>query len=212
MPKKRGKIIQFVKFREPHKAEDGVRTSEEMDANPRSKTHIQMPRKRRQSLHHWTVKGWVAPSPFLTEIMRSPVIAPPTLRGTAVLEVRGSGLPPAEERRGPDPADQQEKVEEMGHPQGQSQRISELRRDRSEGSLRRGRCHGPDLAEFHWHVSSKKKELPPQKILKCGCIYLKWTKPSQIGPRRKNGRLDGRHTKPPPGLCANRYSPIFAAA
>jgi len=86
MAKKRGKIIQFVKFREPHKAEDGVRTSEEMDANPRSETLIQMPRKRRQSLHHWTFKGWVAPSPFLTEIMRSPVIAPPTLRGTAMLE------------------------------------------------------------------------------------------------------------------------------
>jgi 8-oxo-dGTP pyrophosphatase MutT (NUDIX family) len=86
MAKNRGKIIQFVKFREPHKAEDGVRTSEEMDANPRSETLIQMPRKRRQSLHHWTFKGWVAPSPFLTEIMRSPVIAPPTLRGTAMLE------------------------------------------------------------------------------------------------------------------------------
>ena len=51
MANKRGKIIQFVKFREPHKAEDGVRTSEEMDANPRSETLIQMPRKRRQTLH-----------------------------------------------------------------------------------------------------------------------------------------------------------------
>jgi hypothetical protein len=69
MAKKRGTIIQFVKFREPHKAEDGVRTSEEMDANPRSETLIQMPRKRRQSLHLWTFKGWVAPSPFLTEIL-----------------------------------------------------------------------------------------------------------------------------------------------
>jgi 8-oxo-dGTP pyrophosphatase MutT (NUDIX family) len=86
MAKKRGKIIQFVKFREPHKAHDVVRTSEEIDANPRSKTLMQMPRKHRQSLHHWTFKGCVAPSPFLTEIMRSPVIAPPTLRGTAILE------------------------------------------------------------------------------------------------------------------------------
>ena len=58
----------------------------------------------------------------------------------------------------------------------------------------------------------QKKELPPQRILKCGYIYLKWTRPSQIGPRRENGRLDGRHAKPLPGSCVNRYSPIFVAA
>jgi len=86
MAKKRGKIIQFVKFREPHKADDVVRTSEEIDANPRSKTLMQMPRKHRQSLHHWTFKGWAAPSPFLAELMRSPLIAPPALPGTAILE------------------------------------------------------------------------------------------------------------------------------
>jgi ADP-ribose pyrophosphatase YjhB (NUDIX family) len=45
-----------------------------------------MPQKRRQSLHHWTFKGWAAPSPFLAELMRSPLIAPPALPGTAILE------------------------------------------------------------------------------------------------------------------------------
>jgi ADP-ribose pyrophosphatase YjhB (NUDIX family) len=84
--KKRGKIIQFVKSRKTHKADDGVRTSEEIDANSRSETFIRMPQKRRQSLHHWTFKGWAAPSPFLAELMRSPLIAPPALPGTAILE------------------------------------------------------------------------------------------------------------------------------
>ena len=86
MVKKRGKIIQFVKSRKTHKADDGVRTSEQIDANSRSETLIQMPRKRRQSLHHWTFKGWAAPSPFLAEMMRSPITASPVLRGTAIVE------------------------------------------------------------------------------------------------------------------------------
>ena len=79
--KKRGKIIRFVRSPKTHKADDGVRTSEEIDANSRSETFIRMPRKRRQSLHHWTFKGWAAPSPFLAELMRSPLIAPPCAAG-----------------------------------------------------------------------------------------------------------------------------------
>jgi 8-oxo-dGTP pyrophosphatase MutT (NUDIX family) len=42
--------------------------------------------KGRQSLHHWTFKEWTAPPPFLVKMMRSPMITPPALRGTAILE------------------------------------------------------------------------------------------------------------------------------
>ena len=160
--KKRGKIIQFVKFRKPHKADDVVRTSEEIDANPRSKTLMQMPRKHRQSLHHWTFKGCVAPSPFLTEIMRSPVIAPPALRGTAILE---SGVLAYRRRKNGEVLIllvSKKRSKKWGIPKAES-RISELWRDRCQGSIRRGRCHGPDLAEFHWHVSSKKRNSHPKE-------------------------------------------------
>src|ERR1700757_4474259 len=77
---------------------------------------------------------------------------------------RGSGLSPAEERRGSDPASRQTPIQEMGHPQGQGQRIFEPWRDRFQGSFRRGRCHRPDLAEFHRHVSSKKGNSHPKNI------------------------------------------------
>jgi ADP-ribose pyrophosphatase YjhB (NUDIX family) len=86
MAKKQGKIIHFVKSHEPRKTDHEVRTSEKIDANAHSETLIQMPPKRRRSLHHWTFKGWTAPSPFLAEMMRSPTIAPPALPGTAILE------------------------------------------------------------------------------------------------------------------------------
>ena len=93
MAKKRGKIIQFAKFRETHRADDethraddDVRTSKERGANARSETLIRTPRKHRQSLHHWTFKGWTAPSPFLAEMMKSPIAPPPMLRRTAILE------------------------------------------------------------------------------------------------------------------------------
>jgi ADP-ribose pyrophosphatase YjhB (NUDIX family) len=85
MGKKQGKIIQF-EFRSPHRADDDVRTSEKRSANSRSVTLIRTPRKRRQTLHHWTFKGWTALSPFLAEMMRSPITAPPALPGTAILE------------------------------------------------------------------------------------------------------------------------------
>jgi hypothetical protein len=64
MAKKQGKIIQFVKSREPRKTDHEVRTSEKIDANAHSETLIQMPLKRGRSLHHWTFKGWTAPSLF----------------------------------------------------------------------------------------------------------------------------------------------------
>src|ERR1700730_2492830 len=87
MAKKGGRIIQFAKFREPHRADEDVRTSEkERGANARSETLIRTPRKGRQPHHHWIFKGWTAPSPFLTEMMRSPITAPPVLRGMAILE------------------------------------------------------------------------------------------------------------------------------
>ena len=86
MAEKQGKIIQFVKSREPRKTDHEVGTSEKIDANAHSETLIQMPPKRRRSLHHWTFKGWTAPSPFLAEMMRSPTIAPPALPGTSILE------------------------------------------------------------------------------------------------------------------------------
>src|SRR5580693_7109273 len=87
MAKKRGRIIQFAKFREPHRADEDVRTSkQERGANARSETLITTPRKGGQPRHNWTFKGGTAPSPFLAEMMRSPITAPPVLRGTAILE------------------------------------------------------------------------------------------------------------------------------
>jgi hypothetical protein len=83
---KTGNIIQFVKSRKPRKADDEVRTSEKIDANSRSGTLMPMSLKGRQSLHHWTFKEWTAPPPFLVKMMRSPMITPPALRGTAILE------------------------------------------------------------------------------------------------------------------------------
>jgi 8-oxo-dGTP pyrophosphatase MutT (NUDIX family) len=86
MGKKQGKVIQFAKFREPHRADGDVRTSEERGANARSETLIRTPRKGGQARHHWTFNGWTVPSPFLAEMMRSPITPPPALRGTAMLE------------------------------------------------------------------------------------------------------------------------------
>jgi hypothetical protein len=87
MAKKRGRIIQFAKFREPHRADEDVRTSkQERGANARSETLITTPRKGGQPRHNWTFKGGTAPSPFLAEMMRSPITASPVLRGTAILE------------------------------------------------------------------------------------------------------------------------------
>jgi hypothetical protein len=83
---KTSNIIQFVKSRKPRKADDEVRTSEKIDANSRSGTLMPMSLKGRQSLHHWTFKEWTAPPPFLVKMMRSPMITPPALRGTAILE------------------------------------------------------------------------------------------------------------------------------
>jgi 8-oxo-dGTP pyrophosphatase MutT (NUDIX family) len=87
MAKKRGRIIQFAKFHEPHRADEDVRTSEEeRGANARSETLIRTPRKGGQPRQDWTFKGWAACSPFLAEMMRSPITASPVLRETAILE------------------------------------------------------------------------------------------------------------------------------
>jgi len=87
MAKKHGKIIRLAEFREPHSADhDESLSEEERHANSRSETLKRTPRKGRQWRRHWTFNGWTAPSPFLAEMMRSPITAPPTLRGTAMFE------------------------------------------------------------------------------------------------------------------------------
>jgi hypothetical protein len=87
MAKKHGKIIKFAEFRKPHGADhDESLSEEERDANSRLETLIRTPRKGGRSRHHWTFKGWTAPSPFLAEMMRSPISAPAMLRGTAMFE------------------------------------------------------------------------------------------------------------------------------
>jgi 8-oxo-dGTP pyrophosphatase MutT (NUDIX family) len=86
MAKKRGKIIQLAKFREPNRADDDVSTSAERGANARPENFIRTPRKGGQPGHHWTFKGWTGPSPFLAEMMRSPITAPPLLQGAPMLE------------------------------------------------------------------------------------------------------------------------------
>src|SRR5438552_10351351 len=58
----------------------------------------------------------------------------------------------------------------------------------------------------------QKKELPPQKILKCGFICLRWMRRFRIGPRKKNARRDGYHVRLLPESFVSRYSRIFVAA
>src|SRR5262245_38622850 len=81
---RKAKIMQFTKFRKSHSADHDARQPEERDS--RSQTLKQMARKGGRPLHHWTFKGWIAPSPSLADMMRSPVTAPPMQRGTAMLE------------------------------------------------------------------------------------------------------------------------------
>jgi hypothetical protein len=88
MVKKQGKIINLAEFREPHNTDDDVTTSgAESGTASRSETLIRKPRKGGQPpLRRWTFSGWSARSPFLAEMMRSPMTAPPVMRGTAMLE------------------------------------------------------------------------------------------------------------------------------
>jgi ADP-ribose pyrophosphatase YjhB (NUDIX family) len=85
MAKKQRKIIQLARFRKAHRADK--RMSEEAPGTtfgPESLTPAE--RKERHSGHRWILKGWTAPSPFLAEMVRSPITAPPMQRGTAMLE------------------------------------------------------------------------------------------------------------------------------
>jgi 8-oxo-dGTP pyrophosphatase MutT (NUDIX family) len=87
MAKKQAKVIKLAKFREAQQADDGIKALEqESGSNSRSQALLQKPRKSGRPLRHWTFKGWTAPSPFLAEMMRSPITAPPMQRGTAMLE------------------------------------------------------------------------------------------------------------------------------
>jgi ADP-ribose pyrophosphatase YjhB (NUDIX family) len=87
MAKNRAKVIKLAKFREAQQANDGIRAlEEESGSNCRSRALLRKPRKSRRPLRHWTFKGWTAPSPFLAEMMRSPLTAPSMQRGTAMLE------------------------------------------------------------------------------------------------------------------------------
>ncbi|MFL5269042.1 MAG: NUDIX hydrolase [Stellaceae bacterium] len=86
MAKKHGNIVQFAKFREAHGAnhEESL-PDEERDANSRLKTFIHKSRHSGQT-GHWTFRGWITPSPFLTKMMKAPITAPRMMRGTAMLE------------------------------------------------------------------------------------------------------------------------------
>jgi haloacid dehalogenase-like hydrolase/NUDIX domain len=87
MAKKRAKVIKLAKFREAQQADAGIRAfGEGSGSNSRTQALLRKPRKSGRPLRHWTFKGWTAPSPFLAEMMKSPVTAPPMERGTAMLE------------------------------------------------------------------------------------------------------------------------------
>jgi hypothetical protein len=87
MAKTRAKVIKLTKFREAHIADDGIRALEqESGSSSCPQALFPKPRKSGQPLRHWTFKGWTAPSPFLAEIMRSPITAPPMQRGASMLE------------------------------------------------------------------------------------------------------------------------------
>src|SRR5215469_652641 len=67
--------------------DDGLRALEQESGNNfRSQALLPKPRKSGRPLRHWTFRGWAAPLPFLAEMMRSPITAPPMQRGTAMLE------------------------------------------------------------------------------------------------------------------------------
>jgi ADP-ribose pyrophosphatase YjhB (NUDIX family) len=87
MAKKQNKVVQLAEFREPNRADHGERTSEEARHTTFGPETLRRARRKgSQSGHHWTFKGWTAPSPFLAEMMRSPITAPPQLRGAPMLE------------------------------------------------------------------------------------------------------------------------------
>src|ERR1700747_588234 len=87
MANKRAKVIKLAKFRKAQQSVASVRAlEEESDSDSRSQALSRKPRKSRRTLIHWTFKRWAAPSAFLSEMMRSPVTAPPMERATAMLE------------------------------------------------------------------------------------------------------------------------------
>jgi len=64
MAKKPGELIEFAELRQRHRPDfDAKRSEEERGANSRQKILVRT-RKGGQLLHHWTFKGWTAPSPF----------------------------------------------------------------------------------------------------------------------------------------------------
>jgi 8-oxo-dGTP pyrophosphatase MutT (NUDIX family) len=86
MAKKQNKVVQLAEFREPNRADHGERMSEARGTTFGPETLRRTRRGGEQSGRHWTFKGWTAPSPFLAEMMRSPITAPPLLRGAPMLE------------------------------------------------------------------------------------------------------------------------------
>jgi 8-oxo-dGTP pyrophosphatase MutT (NUDIX family) len=87
MAKKQNKVVRLAEFRGPNRADHCERPSEEArDTTFGPETLRRMRRNGRRSGHHWTFKGWTAPSHFLPEMMRSPMTAPPVMRKTAMLE------------------------------------------------------------------------------------------------------------------------------
>jgi ADP-ribose pyrophosphatase YjhB (NUDIX family) len=83
MTKKRATVITLAEFRQAQRADNGITTLEEESGNnSRSQTLLRKPRKSGKPLRRWTFKGWIAPS----EMMKSPLTAPPMQRGTAMLE------------------------------------------------------------------------------------------------------------------------------
>ena len=85
---KKGKIINLAEFRPPHNADNDVTTSwAESGTYSASETPIRKPRNGGKSpLRHWTDQGSTAASPLFSEMMRSPMTAPPVMCGTAMLE------------------------------------------------------------------------------------------------------------------------------
>jgi ADP-ribose pyrophosphatase YjhB (NUDIX family) len=211
MAKKHGKIIEFAEFREQHGADHEQSLSdEESDANSCLKTSIHKPRHRGQS-GHWTFKGWTTPSPFLTKMMRAPMTAPPLMHGTAMLE---SGALAYRRLKNGKPLIllvSKKRSKKWGIPKGKLNASLSFGETAAKEAFEEagvmGRVSPNSIGMFR-----AKKELPPQKILKCGFICLRWMRRFRIGPRKKNARRDGYHVRLLPESFVSRYSRIFVAA
>jgi 8-oxo-dGTP pyrophosphatase MutT (NUDIX family) len=207
MGKKQGKIVQF-EFRAPRRADDDVRTSEERGADSRSETLRRMRRKGGQSGHHWTFKGWTAPSPFLAEMMRSPITAPPALRGAPMLESGALAYRRLKNGELMILLVSKKRSKKWGIPKGKVSASLSFGETAAKEAFEEagviGRVSPNSIGMFR-----AKKGTPIPKNIEVWVYLLEVDEMLSNWPEKKNVRLGGYHAKWPPESSVSLYSLIY---